>query len=125
MNFQNSFSKVGFKKITFDVKLFSIEWEPNTSEVNAAWEMYVELISRISTQPLKLQDGEDSSALESLHSLFGITRFILKKYGPTTYEFSKLAILILNDVIRPFTSKLSMVKLEIPFGQNWKKFESN
>jgi hypothetical protein len=56
-------------------------WEPNETEKDAAWELYVELITRISVVELKPDEGLLREAMASLYSLFATTRGILKKYG--------------------------------------------
>ena len=71
----------------------------------AAWELYIELLTRVTTQPLPDQDGDEQTALESVYSIFSTTRDILKKYGTGTIQFSKIAIPVLNQIIRPFTAK--------------------
>ena len=40
-----------------------------------------------------------------MYNLFEITRNTLKQHGRECTEFAKLAIIILNQVIRPFTAK--------------------
>lgn len=80
-------------------------WQPNECEKKAAWELYIELTTRITTQPLKDEDGLEKAALKGLHSLFATTRDILKNNGAMTANFSVIAIAVLNDVIRPFTAK--------------------
>lgn len=94
------------------VKIGPIEgtWKPNTSERDAAWEMYVELVTRISVQPLKPDEGLLREALTSLHSLFGTTREILRRHGPAvaggdSMSFGFLAVAILNEVLRPMLAK--------------------
>jgi len=88
-------------------------WQFNDEEKKAAWEMYIELITRISVQELKTDEGLLREALSSFYSLFGITRDILKKYGPRVAVrkhdgspcFAFLALTILNDYLRPFLTK--------------------
>ncbi len=88
-------------------------WEPDESERNAAWELYIELITRISVAELKPDEGLLREALTSLYHLFGITRDILRKYGSSVarpkndsyISFGYLAVAILNIVLRPFLSK--------------------
>ena len=88
-------------------------WEPDESERDAAWEMYVELITRISVAELKPDEGLLREALSSLHTLFGTTRAILRKYGPSIAQpkgegdlsFGYLAVVILNAVLRPVLAK--------------------
>jgi transcriptional regulator with XRE-family HTH domain len=77
----------------------------------AAWEVYVELVTRISALEVGEESGLLREALASLHSLFGTVRAILRGYGPDVAaagdeasEVSILAIAILNDVLRPLLS---------------------
>ena len=72
---------------------------------NAAWELYVELLTRITTQQLPEEDGDEQIALDSVYAIFGLTRNVLKKYGAGTIQFSKIAIPVLNQIVRPFTAK--------------------
>lgn len=81
------------------------EFSPNDPDRDAAWELYVELLTRITTQNLSDQDGDEEAALGSVHALFSITRGILRARGSGAGEFAKLAIPVLNQVIRPFTAK--------------------
>lgn len=82
-----------------------MQWNPKDPDKNAAWEMYIELLTRITTQPLDDQHGDEKTALESVFALFGLTREIIKRHGRECNEFTKIAIVILNQVIRPFTAK--------------------
>jgi len=88
-------------------------WEPDEGERNAAWEMYVELITRISVVELKPGEGLLREALSSLYTIFDTTRNILRKYGPSVAQpkgkdklsFGYLAVAILNTVLRPVLAK--------------------
>lgn len=88
-------------------------WKPNKNEKEAAWEMYVELITRISIVELKPEEGLLSEALSSLYSLFGTTRKILREHGSSVAQpkgkdnisFGYLAVAILNGVLRPVLAK--------------------
>jgi len=88
-------------------------WEPDESERSAAWEMYVELITRIPVAELMPEEGLLREALSSLHTLFDTTRKILCKYGPSIAQpkgkdnlsFGYLAVAILNVVLRPVLAK--------------------
>jgi hypothetical protein len=77
----------------------------------AAWELYIELLTRVATQHLAPNHGDEKTALDSIYSLFGLTRTIIKKYGAEAFEFSKIAIVVLNQVIRPFTAKWHKLSL--------------
>lgn len=84
-------------------------WEPDNAERRAAWEMYVELVTRISVEEIRADEGLLREALSSLYSLFNTTRTLLRSYGPTIAQpkgkgqlsFGYLAIAILNTVLRP------------------------
>jgi len=88
-------------------------WEPDDNERKAAWEMYVELITRISVAELKPGEGLLREALSSLYTLFGTAREILRKYGPSVAQpkgkgklsFGYLAVAVLNAVLRPVLAK--------------------
>lgn len=73
------------------------------SDRHAAWAMFVELDTRIATQPLT--NGSDVSALTSLSLLFSKFRTISRKYGADSRNFYETTYPILNDDLRPFTSK--------------------
>lgn len=95
-------------------------WQADENEVNAAWELYIELITRISVAELKPDEGLLREALTSLYNLFGITRDILRKYGSSVarpknddyISFGYLAVAILNAVIRPVLSKWHSLLLD-------------
>ncbi|MGZ4864969.1 MAG: hypothetical protein ACXV7G_11025 [Halobacteriota archaeon] len=88
------------------------KWKPDKNERDAAWDMYVELVTRIAVVELKPDEGLLREALSSLHSLFNTTREILKKYGPAVAQrkpsgqvsFGQIAVAILNNVLRPVTA---------------------
>lgn len=69
------------------------------------WELYIELLTRITTQPLPPEHGVEKTALDSVFSLFPLTREIIKRHGRASAEFTKLAIIVLNQVVRPFTAR--------------------
>lgn len=92
-----------------------MEWNPQEVDKNAAWDMYIELLTRITTQPLADKHGDEKTALDSIYSLFPITRQIIKDNGRDCIEFTKIAIIILNQKIRPFTAKWHKSSLEGAF----------
>ena len=85
--------------------ILEMEWKPQEADKKAAWDMYVELLTRITTQPLPDEHGIEATALESIYKLFDITRTVLKTHGRDCIEFAKLAVIILNQIVRPFTAK--------------------
>ncbi len=88
-------------------------WDPDETERAAAWEMLVELSTRISVVELADDEGLAREALDSLHGLFHTTRGILRSHGPDVarnsgtgnLSFGVIAVRVLNDVLRPMLSK--------------------
>jgi hypothetical protein len=106
------------KKISVELGLpyigkISGDWEPDQKERQAAWELYVELITRVSVVNLGPDEGLLRESLSSLYSLFSTTREILRKYGPAVAKpkgedgisFGRLSVAVLNTVLRPILSK--------------------
>jgi hypothetical protein len=95
-------------------------WQPDDRERDAAWEMYVELVSRITIVELRPGEGLVREALSSLYSLFETTRAILRQYGPAVAKskerggisFGYLSISILNGVLRPCLAKWHPILLD-------------
>lgn len=83
----------------------NMEWQPNEKDKQCAWELYVELLTSIATQPLEKNHGDELAALKNIYSLFQTTRDILKTDGRQCKEFTKISIVVLNQVVRPFTAK--------------------
>ena len=113
--FSAIFKKWGLTSIKLNVKFAELEFVPTDDDQTAAWDMYVELITRITTQPLAPDAGDEATALESVYSMFGITRAILKSKGKNAVNFTKIAIVVLNQIIRPFTAKWHKKKLDNAF----------
>lgn len=84
-------------------------WEPADAERSAAWELYLELVTRVSVEALDQEDGFLREALTSLYTFFDTTREILRRYGPEIapplapghVSFGVLAVTVLNRVLRP------------------------
>ena len=53
--------------------------------------------------------------LDSIHKLFGLSREIIKKHGRNCIEFTKIAVVVLNQIIRPFTGKWHSLSLGMAF----------
>lgn len=96
-------------RLNLHVLEISGTWEPNDVERRAAWELYVELVTRVSTVPLQTDHGLLREALTSLHSLFATTRDVLRRHGPDIaapkpdgqYNLGYLAVTMLNFTIHP------------------------
>lgn len=95
----------GVSKLQLKLGFLDMEFEPRDADRNAAWELYVELATRISTQPLPPGLGDDGKALGSLYTLFQTTRDIMKRHGPGAVHFTRIGIAVLNRVLRPFLTR--------------------
>ena len=107
----------GPKSVQVGLNLYFLQisgtWEPNEDERKAAWELHVELVTRIAVVPLGADDGLLREALSSLYTLFATTREILRKYGPDVaepkpdgqYNFGVLALAMLNYALRPVLAR--------------------
>ena len=105
MNLSDFLDKWGMKSLKITPPFLQMEWTLKTADKNAAWALYIELLTRITTQPLPLDHGDEQTALDSVYSLFAITREVIKEQGADCINFAKIAIVVLNQVIRPFTAK--------------------
>ena len=89
--------------------LGSLELENDEAQRRAAWSLYVELSTRISTVPLEEGTGILREALTSLYNVFNITRQILRDAGPDIAlgpnSLGAIAISVLNKGLRPFLVK--------------------
>jgi hypothetical protein len=91
--------------LKINLHFLEMEWKPAEPDRNAAWELYIELLTRIATQSLPAADGDEKTALASVYALFPLTREIIKRNGRDCIEFTKIAVVVLNQVVRPFTAK--------------------
>ena len=82
-----------------------MDWKPKDADKDAAWELYTELLTRITTQELPVEYGDEKTALENVYKIFGLTREIIKRHGRDCIEFTKISVVVLNQIIRPFTAK--------------------
>lgn len=82
-----------------------MEWEPQDEDKNAAWELYVELITRVATQRLEPDEGDETAALNSIYELFPLTRSTIKHNSRHCINFTRIAVVVLNQKVRPFTAK--------------------
>ena len=123
MKLKKWFENWDLAKLKLNVGFLETEWEPQEKDREAAWELYVELLTRIVTQPLPEEQGDEKSALESAHALFGITREILRRNGRGCIEFTKIAVVVLNQIVRPFTTKWHRLSLAGAFNNESSRTE--
>jgi len=123
MQIQDLFTRWNLTNLKLKTPILEMEWEPSTADKEAAWDMYVELLTRVTTQPLPDDAGVEQTALDSVYALFGLTRGILKQHGRSCIEFTKIAIIILNQVVRPFTAKWHLLSKQGAFDDSSKRVE--
>jgi hypothetical protein len=75
-----------------------------------AWKLFVEAVTRVSTQALPSDNGSLREAMTSMYNLFDITRTVLKQAQPSRVRgngptVEHLAIALLNNELRPFLSR--------------------
>ncbi len=97
--------KWNMKSLKIKAPFLEAEFGPSDPDKNAAWDLYIELLTRIATQELGDEEGVEKTALDSVYSIFGTTRAILKEHGRGCSEFAIIGIVVLNQKIRPFTAK--------------------
>ena len=112
--------KWGLSGLKINLGCLEGEFSPNDPDREAAWELYIELLTRVATQHLSPEEGEEKTALDSIYAIFSITRDILRTHGPGCGEFAKLAIPVLNQIIRPFTAKWHRLSLTGTFEEEAK-----
>ena len=113
MTYRDLFQKWQLSSLKLNLKFVEAEFTADAADEEAAWEMYVELITRITTQ--RLEHGDEKTALDSVYSLFKSTRDVLTRRGRKAQSFTKIAVVVLNQVVRPFTAKWHKRSLEGAF----------
>lgn len=57
-------------KLKISLPYLQMELNPNESDKDAAWELYIELLTRITTQPLPINHGDEQTAIDSVYSIY-------------------------------------------------------
>lgn len=115
MKLRDFLEQWGLKGLKLNLGIVGADFQPNDPDRGAAWDLYIELLTRITTQYLAPDTGDEKTALDSVYALFPLTREILKKHGSGAGEFAKIAIPVLNQIIRPFTAKWHRLSLAKAF----------
>jgi len=115
MKLKDWLNKWHMDSLKINAKFLELELKFEEADKKAAWELYIELITRTTTQHLPVEHGIEITALESVHKIFDLTRVIIKENGRKCFEFTKIAIVVLNQVIRPFTAKWHKLSSEGAF----------
>lgn len=122
MKLKDWLSKWKMSSLKINAKFLEMEFKLEESDREAAWELYIELLTRVTTQELLDTDGDEVSALNSIYKIFDLTREIIKKYKRDCIQFSKIAIIMLNQIIRPFTAKWHKKSLDKLNDEDKKEF---
>lgn len=115
MKWSKWLEKWDMTSLKIKVPFLEMEWNPQDEDKSAAWELYIELLTRITTQQLDSAHGDEKTALSSVFSIFPITRDVMKRNGRHCIEFTKIAVVVLNQVVRPFTAKWHGLSLKGAF----------
>lgn len=88
-------------------QLSELTFVVNNDSRQVAWKLFVETVTRISTQPLHDDEGILRESLTSLYGLFASTRETLKASRPSVpgaggRTVEHFAITMLNNELRPF-----------------------
>lgn len=100
-NWTSWLSQHGFGKL-FDIQeghtrpFDELQWSPGDADRTAAWKLYTELRTRITTQPLAYRAGDEETALNSVYRLFELSRTIIKEH-PGCMHFATLTIRVFNE----------------------------
>ena len=105
MKLRTFFKDFHLEKVSLSPRGAMVEVVFRPADRDAAWELYIEMLTRIVTQELPAESGDEKTALGSIYALFGLTREILRRHGRGTIQFTKVAIPVLNQIVRPFTAK--------------------
>jgi hypothetical protein len=91
-------------------------WAPQEADRGLAWDLYVELMTRITTQNLDDKDGDDETALKSVYTLFPLSRDYMHRHGVRSANTAALLTAYLNQKVRSFTAKWHKRSLD----EKWK-----
>lgn len=116
MKLRDLFEKWNLTGLKIKVPILEMDWAPRDVDKDAAWDLYVELLTRVATQPIEPEHGVEQSALDSISLLFSVTRETLKHHGRGAIGFSRVAIVVLNQIVRPFTAKWHLLSKRGAFG---------
>ena len=104
MSWKSKLQEWGLDSLKVKTSFLEADISLKDGDREAAWKLYVELLTRITTQALPTGSGDEEAALTSIYSLFKTTRQVLKEQGKGCVEFTKLAVIVLNQIVRPFTA---------------------
>lgn len=123
MNLGSLFKNFRLERVRLNLNAVQLEISFQEADKDAAWDLYVEMLTRVVTQPLPPEAGDEQAALESVYSLAPVTREVLRHRGRASIQFSKVAVPVLNQIVRPFTSKWHKESLAGAFNHEGKRMQ--
>lgn len=90
-----------------------------------AWELYVELTTRVATVPLAPNEGLPSEALDSLRQLIAVVQGLLRAWPANSAMHESLAHLVttmIDTELRPFLHRWNSARLDT---KQWSARRSN
>lgn len=94
--------KNGLAECEVSIFFLKLKLQTKQTEKAAAWALFVELATRITTQELDDTGGIEKAALDSIYNFFTTARKTLVDNGRMAEDFSVLTVYTLNRVLRPF-----------------------
>jgi hypothetical protein len=87
-------------------------WAANDADRALAWDVYVELETRIAVQALGAEEGVEKVALDSIYKLFPLSRECMRAHGVDCANTGTLLTAYLNKKVRGFTAKWHKISVE-------------
>ena len=97
MQLKKLLEKWDLTSLKIKAPFLEMEWQPNNEDKTAAWELYIELITRAATQRLAPDEGDEAAVLKSIYELFSLTRDTINRNG--RINFTRIAVVVLNQKI--------------------------
>jgi len=92
-----------------EVEVQGLKFTSAGAQRRVAWRLFMEMMTRVTTQPMQTNDGDDGVALTSLYDLFKLTRIAIAEMHPTPgaglETVETYALDMLNRDLRPFLTK--------------------
>jgi hypothetical protein len=92
-----------------EVEIQGMKFTTAGAQRRVAWALFIEIATRVSTQPMRDDEGDNGIALSSLYNLFQLTRKSLTEMQPTPKgkggTVETFALDMLNSDLRPFLGK--------------------
>ena len=109
MKLKKFFKNFGLEKIQLGPKWASAKLSFQTSDRDAAWELYIEMLTRIVTQPLPVEAGDEKTALDSVYSLFPKESLADAFDEESKQKEFREELMVLQDELRNYNRMLAKI----------------